>query len=403
MVGIKQPRPIHPFPARMAASIPWELLRDSASGEPLQVLDPMAGSGTTLVTARMLGHQAIGFDTDPLAVLMSSTWCSDASHSAVLNACARVLRGAAGWRSLPLRSAYPAHADSEDRAFVRYWFDPVNRRQLAALAREIANVTPEGVRQWLWCALSRLIVVKQAGASLAKDVAHSRPHKSFSVAPLRPLDHFELALAKILAAAPFAESKSASPAARVSSGDARSLPLPSQSIDIVLTSPPYLNAIDYLRGHRMSLIWMGHSVRSLRAIRTANIGTEAGRLDKPDDAVLAAAYGAGTRSAELTPSDRGMFTRYIRDMRVALGEMRRVMKDGAVAVLVVGDCNLRGTFVRNSAALKVVANAHGLRLTSETRRDLPPGRRYLPPPQARGAGADFSKRMRREVVLTFSR
>ena len=38
------------------------------------VLDPMMGSGTVLRRASELGHSAIGFDMDPLAVLMSKAW-----------------------------------------------------------------------------------------------------------------------------------------------------------------------------------------------------------------------------------------------------------------------------------------------------------------------------------------
>ena len=46
--------------------------------------------------------------------------------------------------------------------------------------------------------------------------------------------------------------------AKVELGDARKLSaVENASIDAVLTSPPYLNAIDYLRGHRMSLVWLG--------------------------------------------------------------------------------------------------------------------------------------------------
>src|SRR5258706_10546954 len=69
-------KPIHPFPARMAPSIAFDEL--PASSKMLRVLDPMVGSGTTAVVARAKGHYAVGFDSDPLAVMLSSTWCADA-------------------------------------------------------------------------------------------------------------------------------------------------------------------------------------------------------------------------------------------------------------------------------------------------------------------------------------
>src|SRR5881628_3745780 len=68
----KKLRPIHPFPARMAPEVVWDEL--TARSRRLRVLDPMAGSGTTLVTAKLRGHQAVGYDRDPLAVLLSRSW-----------------------------------------------------------------------------------------------------------------------------------------------------------------------------------------------------------------------------------------------------------------------------------------------------------------------------------------
>jgi len=44
---------------------------------------------------------------------------------------------------------------------------------------------------------------------------------------------------------------------------------------VVLTSPPYLNAIDYMRCSKFSLVWMGHTIRELRNIRADSVGTEA--------------------------------------------------------------------------------------------------------------------------------
>ena len=66
------------------------------------------------------------------------------------------------------------------RDFVTYWFDPQARRQLTALAACIDCVRQGITRNVLWCAYSRLIITKQAGASLARDLAHSRPHRFYA-------------------------------------------------------------------------------------------------------------------------------------------------------------------------------------------------------------------------------
>ena len=67
-------QPLHPFPARMAPELAIDTLRDLPGSS--VVLDPMVGSGTVLRHASDMGHAAIGFDVDPLAVLISRVWTS---------------------------------------------------------------------------------------------------------------------------------------------------------------------------------------------------------------------------------------------------------------------------------------------------------------------------------------
>lgn len=389
------PKPIHPFPARMAASIPWEELQPAANPHGLTVLDPMVGSGTTVVVARSLGYRAIGFDLDPLAVLIASTWAADIDPDLTRQVASRILNSQ-GWASIPDRLAYPVDADEESRKFVRYWFDLKQRRQLAILARRIGRVEDQAVRSVLWCALSRLIIVKQCGVSLAMDVSHSRPHRVYDEAPLDAFDGFLPAVEKILAASPFMSQSATNPDAVVKRGDARKLPLKDDSIDVVITSPPYLNAIDYLRGHRMSLVWMKHALEDLRLIRSTSVGTEVAA--EPDTALashLKAMGGSGLEGRQ-----QGMLYGYLRDMRSVVQEIARVLRPGGRAVLVVGDCAIRGTFVQNSVAIERLATANGLSLRERIVRDLPENRRYLPPPTHGDAGDQLQKRMRQEVILT---
>ena len=68
--NVSDPPSFHPFPARMPIPLAEYLLRALVPIH-ADVLDPMVGSGSTLVAARKLGHTGHGVDIDPLAVLMS--------------------------------------------------------------------------------------------------------------------------------------------------------------------------------------------------------------------------------------------------------------------------------------------------------------------------------------------
>src|SRR5947209_8752942 len=103
-------RSIHPFPARMAPSIVWQVL--SSRKRRARVLDPMSGSGTTLAVARMRGHEVIGFDSDPLAVLISQVWCSHIDKEKLeLEATSVIDRARHNYRGVSLAEAYPSGAD----------------------------------------------------------------------------------------------------------------------------------------------------------------------------------------------------------------------------------------------------------------------------------------------------
>lgn len=386
----------------MAPTIAFDAL--PASGPRLRVLDPMAGSGTTLVTARMRGHEPIGFDTDPLAVLIARAWCADFKPVDLERRAQNVLANArVEAQTLRQSEAYPEGSDDETRSFVRYWFDPKSRRQLSAMAGAIATEPSPTVRGLLWVAFSRLIITKAFGASLAMDVSHSRPHRVYDRAPAMPFDNFLAQVRRVSSASPFAgERRQSSPRALIRQGDARFLKVDDASIDLVITSPPYLNAIDYLRGHKLSLVWMGHKIETLRAIRTANIGTEVSNKVAINDESVEVITSRMGAVEKLTMRHRGMLAQYVTDLDRMVAEIARVLRPGGRTIFVVGDSMLRGTFVRNSEAVKSLAQRHNLSLEHSKKRPLPDHKRYLPPPSS-AKGNSLHARMREEVIIELRR
>lgn len=187
---------------------------------------------------RAKGHRAFGLDLDPLAVLLAKVWTRTVDARRAKDKAAEVLdRAGRTFMSLPFGEAYPARSDAETRSFIRYWFDSYARRQLAALSDAIRRVHDDATRDVLWCAFSRLIITKSAGASLAMDLAHSRPHREFSRAPVKPFNGFISAVERVVSNCPQPKSGAVGPIAIVKRGDARSLGIDDASIDLVLTSP----------------------------------------------------------------------------------------------------------------------------------------------------------------------
>ena len=393
--------PVHPFPARMAPSLALDVV--SEFKEPKRILDPMCGSGTVLAVANSKGHQAIGVDLDPLAVLISKVWTTALDRAAVQDTAANVLRRAQRVsKSLNETDAYPKNSDDETRRFVRFWFDPDARKQLASLAAAIEEIREDSTSDALWCAFSRLIIAKRSGASRAMDLSHSRPHRVFERAQLEPFHGFLSAANHVTSNCIDSEAGATVPTSKVEEGDARNVSLEDASIDLIITSPPYLNAIDYIRCSKFSLIWMGHSISAARHLRSDMVGVEKG-MSPSDDPEIRHILADLSLQPQLPRKYQAILARYVDDMRRIVAENARVLRDTGKAVYVIGENTIHGTVVRNASIIEAVAATSGLRRTDRKSRELPANRRYLPPPSAQSDTASLAKRMRQEVVLTFEK
>ncbi len=391
------PRPIHPFPARMAPEIALEhtmrLPRGSA------VLDPMAGSGTVLRAASEEGHTVFGFDLDPLAVLITRAWTTPVSTEALLVEADSLVREA---RALDRSSvALPwIDDDPETTEFVNYWFAVKQQAELRRMSAVLRGKA-EPVHDVLRTAFSRLIITKEPGASLARDTSHSRPHRVVQSTDFDVSSEFLRSVAWVAARLKDEPPRSG---ANMSLGDARWMAgIADESVDGVITSPPYLNAIDYMRAHRLTLVWFGYRMRDLRAVRGRVVGAER-QLDEHTCESVARELTASLPSVKnLDSRTRGMVKRFAVDVWLIMNEIHRVLRVDGSAILVVGDSCLRGVFIQNSRLIKAAARRVGLTLIDSRERVLPDSRRYLPPPAKSGSGTGLERRMRSEVVLSFTK
>ncbi|NYE93876.1 hypothetical protein FHU41_000097 [Psychromicrobium silvestre] len=387
-------RTIHPFPARMAPDIAIDHLRETSFDDPLVVLDPMCGSGTVLAAAAARGHTARGFDVDPLAVLMSTVATQPVETSTVVAEAERVLA-----KAKASSVDRPRWADPETTAFAEYWFGAEQRTQLNRLSRALEKVDDVTVRRALQVALSRIIVTKSPKASLAADTSHSRPHRVVTESDYDVYQGFEASvsgLTRLLDQREFIGDAS------VERGDARSLNLLDGSVDLVITSPPYLNAIDYLRGHKMSLIWLGHTIPELREIRSGSVGAERSLGADAREHVQQMVDYIETSVDHPDRLPIATITRYAHDLSKFALELHRVCRAGAEVVTVIGNSTLKSNYIRNDELVRLAYEHAGFHTKDRTERALPENRRYLPV-NTHNKSSSMAKRMRTEVVMVMEK
>jgi len=78
---------------------------------------------------------------------------------------------------------------------------------------------------------------------------------------------------------------------------------------LVLTSPPYLNAIDFLRCSKFSLVWMGYDVAAVRKIRGVSIDAEAASEEATNSPGVRATIGRLRLSPTLSNRNRELLAR----------------------------------------------------------------------------------------------
>lgn len=377
--------PIHPFPARMAPEIAFDFLKELPTGS--IVLDPMCGSGVALRSAVQEGHRAIGNDADPLAVLMSRVWTENSQHTRLTEYAELLVTRANRFTKLNID-----WRDDETEPFASFWFGKKQRVALAKIAlalRATDKTFPLYISRALELTLSRLIITKTRGASLAWDVSHSRPHRK-----KKPTENDFDVMTEFLRSSEILARKlsknEAAWACTVKRGDARRLRLTDRSVDAIITSPPYLNAIDYMRGHRLSLIWLGYQLDELRLVRSTSIGSETIRRARRTPA-------PGDRPRAPDIRTQRLIDQYIYDLGQLARELKRVAKPRAKICIISANSNLRGYEIRTNSLIHAAAAGAGLTLVDEKIRLIETKKRYLPTTKNRA----LKSRMMEEHIQYF--
>ena len=293
----KELEPLHRFHsycARFPSGLA-EAAIDAYSKPGDSLLDPFCGSGTSLVAGLARGRSVVGADIDILAGMLSEVKCSVrppedykrwrqrfAAKLGVIFANIEQ-QWPLSFSPRPGSSLYVGSLVLTLPAFpeLNYWFPPQLAAALAGIAKAAHQCRDSHYEKVALVSLSASIIAKWPNTlSYAMDIDHTRPHRQLQRFRLRRVLKAYLGrLDRTIACLGFLHgaysltgvAKKLPSLVRIVCPHDTRKPLPcvsDASQTLVVTSPPYFNAVDYPRAHRMSVCWMnGYAAADLAGRR----------------------------------------------------------------------------------------------------------------------------------------
>ncbi len=412
----------HSFPAKFPPQLPKTFINQLTKPGDI-VLDPMVGSGTTVLEGYLCQRKAVGFDIDPLALNITRVKTTPLNKDDLVFIGKSILDNAnfslqEGRDELmkQMRDRY----DEPTRKFFDQWFLKETQLELFALVQEIEQIQHVAVRSFFEVCFSAIIITKSGGVSLALDLGHTRPHLAKKVidrsgnilfgtkdeAPkyltkiVRPvLNEFDKRVKQNFGGL-IASTPDRFPT-EIKYGNAQYLPLEDDSVDLIVTSPPYAsNAIDYMRAHKFSLSWFGYSINDLGQKRKDYIGGEAlGDFRFEELPVVPSKIVSNLREKDSKKSL--VLHRYYSEMTRVLKEMYRVLRPQTSAVVVVGNSIMRGTDTETAECLAEIGRTIGFEVPRIGIRMLDRDKRMMPAGGTVNFDSQIQQRMHEEYVIGF--
>ncbi len=337
---------IHSYPAKLLANIPYFFFAtDTLCPVDGIVLDPFCGTGTVLLEAALSGRTAWGADSNPLAELITNVKTSYLPREDLLETLEKIIHSA---KRTKITASIPEA--------VAAWYSPSTLPQLVALQTSISRIKNKRQKAFFELCFSSVVrKVSLADPSISVPV-HLNPERfndnpsrkqdvEFKLRALKDVDVFDkfdsVCKVNIGRVETLKGKLKKSATAKVVSKDARQLGIPDESVDLILTSPPYAGAQKYIRASWLNLYWLNLvKLGDIKNLKKRNIGREDYRKGEvyecytgiiAADQVLKDLYDEGKKERAF------LVANYLNEMKVALDESFRVLKTGGHMVIVIGN------------------------------------------------------------------
>ena len=376
-----------------------------------RVLDPFAGSGTTLVECMRLGLDYSGQDINPLAILICRTKAGPFQNDGLESATKGVIERAGADRGENVEADFPG---------LEKWFCPNAINELSRIRRAIRQVDNIWCRRVLWTSLAETVrLTSNSRTSTFK--LHVRSADDLESRRVDPLQTFDTIVSDVNARL-VEEAEALKEGGHLTEdgyyrgdvvvqlGDStKSVPDPENSHDLLLTSPPYgdnTTTVPYGQYSYLPLQWIdlrdidenadSSYLRSTHEIDTRSVGGS--RKNAVQEVQHLLDVSPSLRETlfrlEQLPADRAKrVAGYYRDLAVSLGPVLDALRRDAYMIWTVGNRSVGGKAVPTDAILEELLNARGSCLVTKIHRKIPSKRMAT-----RNA---ISSTMRKESILVF--
>lgn len=377
--------PIHrwsPWIAGFSSNFVASVLTKYLDG-PGTILDPFAGVGTTLVEAVLHGHNAIGFEINPYAALSSKLKAN--AHQVDVNLLQEeTVRFQTFYQTARATNYTPQSSPPKGFKTRSTFYSPQVLHKVLIVWDFIETVQNTHIRDLLKLAFGSTMV-RYSNYSYEPSLGR---RTSAGKEEIKDFPVGEAILAKLYEMkedivwfknALLANANSHTQVIHDSFFQYRDYIVP-ESIDLIITSPPYLNNYHYIRNTRPQLYWLEYAQcpEDLKDLEQSNFGkywqtVRAGapvqlefslsntdiaeRLDALGDANPQKGVYGGRGWANYAAS-------YFNDChKFALG-IKYVLKSGGAALVVIGNSILQGILIPTDQYFGKIAESVGLELVN---------------------------------------
>lgn len=377
---------IHQYPAKLLKHIPIFFLRSKIllPNENSTILDPFSGSGTVLLEALLSNNFAIGCDANPLARLIARVKTTPINPLLLYPLSTQIIK-----RAKQFRKVIPRNITNID-----LWFPSHVQKNLSRIDRAIEEIEDDKLREFFEIVFSSIVKkASYADKNLSvpvrvKPEKHSnelqRTKAEKHLSDVSKIDVFELFNKHCISNIKRMEKlykANIQTTASIISDDARNFILNNnlesnlqETVDLIITSPPYGGAQKYIRSSSLSLGWLKYcEEKSLRFYEKQNIGREHYPVNEYTSLTVTGINVIDDMLSEIrktNPLRAHISGNYLLEMEVALTEMYKALKYDAYCVLVIGNNEVCSLQFETQKYMRLLAERIGFTISLELIDDI---------------------------------